>query len=837
MRTRVFRIGGMTCAACSGRIEGAIGEIEGVLSVVANFGNNTATVTYDDSAVTDEMIAKAVTGAGYTMISDDREQAERQELEALRIQKRDLIVSILFCIPLSIIAMGPMLGLEMPWDTRVDCIIQLALFLPIMFAGRRFYKKGYPALFSRSPTMDSLVALSTTASLLMGLYYTWLAFTSEHMMHIMLSFDSAGMIIALVSVGKYMEARSKHSTNDSLRKLLSLAPNKATIIVDGKEYEVDASSLIVGDVVLVRPGESIPADGIVIEGTSSVNESMLTGESIPVSKTVDSLVYGATVNGNGSLKVRIEKTGDETVLYQIARMMEMAQGTKAPVARVADRVSAVFVPAVIIVAFASFIAWMAAGSLTGNPEYDVEFALTIAISVLVISCPCALGLATPLAIVIGTGKGSQYGILFKTAASIEGAANVDTVVLDKTGTITKGHPTITRISTDMDEDEFVSIAASAESDSEHPLAEAVVQYASDRGLVLPPHSDFEAITGHGIRCNVDGKVVLIGNGSLMAENDIAFDDSPGILVAIDGRFAGSIVVSDPIREESQSAVRHLKDMGIRVMMVTGDRRETAEAIATEAGIEEIEAETKPQDKLDIVKKLQVQQRHVAMTGDGINDSPALTQSDVGLAVGSGTDIAIESADVVLMNDDLRSVPAALEIGRATLRNIKQNLFFALVYNAVCIPIAAGLPVLFGYTDLMMLMPMLAAAAMSCSSISVVTNALRMRRFRPRSLAETHRCDVHRPVVTLPRDLRGHYLQRMGMHGRIQCHRLVFPSLAHDAYTELLTEHLQLIHRLAVDDPSQPFLSETFRVASDDHRLDPRLKECVHDQVLVLTPQW
>ena len=735
MRSRVFRIGGMSCAACSSRIEGAIGEIDGVQSVVANFGNNTATVTYDDSKVTEEMIAKAVTGAGYQMISDDREEAERQELEALRIQKRDLIIGILFAIPLSIIAMGPMFGLDMPWDKRTDCIIQLLLFLPIMYSGRRFYKKGIPALMTKSPTMDSLVAISTLASLLMGLYYTIVAFTSGHV-HTMLSFDSAGMIIALVSIGKYMEARSKHNTNDSLRKLFTLAPNKATIIVDGKEYEVESSTLVEGDIVLVRPGESIPADGTVIEGDSAVNESMLTGESIPVSKSAGSTVYGATVNGNGSMKVRIEKTGEDTVLYQIARMIEMAQGTKAPVARMADRVAAKFVPTVIIISVLAFAAWFVAGAVTGNEEYDLEFCLTIMISVLVISCPCALGLATPLAIVVGTGNGSRHGILFKTASSIEAAAHIDTVILDKTGTITKGHPTITDIVTDMDKDEFISIVASAETDSEHPLAEAVVKYAKERGLELPQHKDFTAVTGQGIRCNVDGRDVLVGNRALMDENGIAFDDLPGIMVAIDGTPAGSLVVSDPIRDESPAAIRSLKGLGIDVKMVTGDRRETAETIASQAGIDDIVSETRPQDKLDIVKKLQVRQKHVAMTGDGINDAPALTQSDVGLAVGSGTDIAIESADIVLMNDDLRTVPAALEIGRATLRNIKQNLFFALGYNAVCIPIAAGLPVLFGYTDLVMVMPMLAAAAMSLSSISVVSNALRMRGFRPDSLSES-----------------------------------------------------------------------------------------------------
>lgn len=736
MRTHVFRIGGMSCAACSSRIEKAVGSLAGVSSVNANYGNNTATVVYDEGRVTEDDIAEAVVSAGYQLISDDREKAERQELEALRVQRRDLVIAILFAIPLSIIAMGPMLGLDMPWDLRTDCLIQLVLFLPVMYSGRRFYRKGYPALFSRSPTMDSLVALSTTASLLMGLYYTYLAFANGDGQHIMLSFDSAGMIITLVSVGKYIEARSKHNTNDSLRKLLSLAPNEATILVDGKEYRVATSTLIPGDVVLIRPGESVPADGTVIEGSSSVNESMLTGESAPVRKTEGSLVYGATVNGSGSLKVKVEKTGDETVLFQIARMMEMAQGTKAPVARVADRVSAVFVPAVIIIALASFIAWTVIG--LDDPSYDTEFSITAAISVLVISCPCALGLATPLAIVVGTGNGSRHGILFKTASSLEAAARVDTVILDKTGTVTKGHPSVTEIVTGIDQDKLISIAAAAESDSEHPLAEAIIGYAKDNGIPIPDHSDFQSFTGQGISCRVDGHDVLVGNRSLMESNGISFIESPGILVAIDGVPSGSIVVSDPVRDESRDAVSSLNGMGVDVLMVTGDRKDVADSVAGSTGITQVYAETRPEDKLSIVKKLQIGQKRVAMTGDGINDAPALTQSDVGMAVGSGTDIAIESADVVLMNDDLRTVPAALEIGRATLRNVKQNLFFALVYNAVCIPIAAGLPVILGIMDAdsMMMMPIFAAAAMSCSSVSVVSNALRMRGFRPRSIPQS-----------------------------------------------------------------------------------------------------
>lgn len=737
MRTRVFRIGGMSCAACSGRIEGAVGNVPGVESVSANFGNNTATIAYDGDAATEELIRRAVESAGYTLISDNRNEAERQEKVALRIQGRDLAIAIIFAIPLSIIAMGPMFGLDIPLDPLPFCILQIILCIPIMFAGRRFYRKGIPALLTKSPTMDSLVSLGTLASLALGLYNTALVAGGDlHAAH-SLCFDSVGMIIALVSVGKYIEARSKSSTDDSLRKLLSMAPDEATVVRDGSEIRIRSSELQIGDIILIRPGEKVPTDGTVTEGESAVNESMLTGESIPVTKRTGDTVYGATVNGSGSLHVKVEKTGEDTVLFQIARMMEMAQGTKAPVANIADRVAAVFVPAVILIALLCFIGWMVAGR-------DVQFCLTIAISVLVISCPCALGLATPLAIVVGTGNGSRHGILFKTASALEAAARIDTVVLDKTGTITKGMPEVAGIHTDMDQERFLGIVAAAESDSEHPLGEAVVRCARKRSVDIPPHTDFASVTGGGVSCTVEGIRVIVGNRAFMSDNGVMVPDEiearitgglTGMMVSFDGTYVGTVTVSDPVRPESSDAVRSLREDGIRVMMVTGDRRSTADDIAEQVGIDEVHAETRPGGKLDIIKKLQIAQARVAMTGDGINDAPALTQSDVGIAVGSGTDIAMESADIVMMNDDLRSVPAALEIGRATLHNIKQNLFFAFCYNAVCIPLAAGLPVLLGYDGLVSQMPMLSAAAMSLSSISVVTNAVRMRGYKPRSLRQ------------------------------------------------------------------------------------------------------
>ncbi|MFT0899684.1 heavy metal translocating P-type ATPase [Candidatus Methanoprimaticola sp. MG2] len=734
MRTRTFHIGGMTCAACAGRIENAVRSLSGVSSCSANIGNNTVTVTYDENEVSESDMIRAITSAGYQVISDDRHAADEQELDALRVQKRDLLISIVFAIPLSIVAMGHMFGLDIGLEPLPFCLLQIALLVPILYGGRRFFKKGFPALFSRNPTMDSLVSLGCTASVVMGLYATYNVWSGDASAMHTLSFDSAGMIIALVSVGKYLESRSKYRTNDSLRKLLEMAPDEATVIRDGVETSVPSKDLVPGDVILIRPGEKVPTDSVVIDGESSVNESMLTGESIPVSKRQGDTVYGATINGSGSIRARVEKVGDETVLFQIAHMMEVAQGTKAPVASMADRVASVFVPAVIAIAVISCIGWILSGR-------GLEFGLKIAVSILVISCPCALGLATPLAIVVGTGIGSRHGILYKTAASLEEAARIDTVILDKTGTCTIGHPEVVSVSSDMDDIELISIAAAAESDSEHPLAEAIVRHAEGIGAPKRGHSEFSSITGGGISCVVEGMDVLIGNRPLLEQRGIDVpEDADGdrdmetrVMVSIDGRYVGAIGITDPIRAESPGAVASLKGDGMRVMMVTGDRTGTAMHVASELGIEEVRAETRPGDKLEIVKDLQVSQRRVAMTGDGINDAPALTQADLGIAVRSGTDIAMESADIILMNDDLRNVPASLEIGRAVLRNIRQNLFFAFAYNAVCIPIAAGLPVLLGFDGLVDQMPMISAAAMSLSSISVVSNAMRLRTFRPAAL--------------------------------------------------------------------------------------------------------
>ena len=491
MRIKIIRVGGMTCAACVGRVEGALNAVEGVQSAVANIGNDTATVVFDESRVSEKELAAAIVAAGYQVISENREEAAEQEQRDLEVRRRDLCISLFFAVVLSIIAMGHMFGLDVPLDPLPFCLIQLVLCIPIMYGGRRFYKKGIPALFTKNPTMDSLVSLGTLASLCMGLYNTYLVYAGDIGAMHSLSYDSVGMIIALVSIGKYLEARSKMRTNDSLRKLISMAPAQATVVRGDEELVIPASELVVGDTVLIRPGEKVPADATVVSGESSVNESMLTGESIPVDKKAGDTLYGATVNGSGSLRARIEKTGEDIVLFQIARMMEMARGTKAPVADIADRVAAVFVPTVMAVAAIVFIGWMLA-------RHDVQFSLTIAVSILVIACPCALGLATPIAIVVGTGRGSQYGILFKTASSLESAARIDTVVLDMTGTCTVGHPAVNSVS----DESVIGIVAAAESDSEHPLAEAIVRYARARDIDIPPHSGFES--GWGGRTRLVG---------------------------------------------------------------------------------------------------------------------------------------------------------------------------------------------------------------------------------------------------------------------------------------------------------------------------------------------
>ena len=727
-----LRTDGMTCAACSSAIERALAKLDGVEEANANFSNNVVSVLYDRTKTGKEQISGAIKKAGYDVLEDDPDVlAERERSNAERT-KKELIVSAVFTVPLAVLAMGPMLGLDIPLSGRpeVYSVIQLILCVPVLIAGRRFYTKGYPALVSGTPTMDTLIALGTSAAVAYSLYATAQIFSGDpHQVH-SLVYDSAAVIITLVSAGKYAESRSRIRTNDAVRGLTDLAPPVASVIRDGKETVIPADEIRIGDVVVIRPGERIPADGPVSEGRSSVDESMLTGESMPVPRGPGDKVYRGTVNINGSLRMTADKTGTDTVLFRIIRMIQDAQGTKAPVARVADRTAAVFVPAVIAIAVAACLIWLIAGK-------GIEFSVLVLISVLVIACPCALGLATPLAVTVGTGKAAEYGILFKNAAALERSGRITSVILDKTGTLTEGKPNVTGIRPVIPETEMIRLAASAESLSEHPLAKAIVAYAEERNIPISEPSDFTSEPGGGVRCKVDGKEVAAGSGDftgIRADDSIPDAASGGstVFVTVGGKFAGTISISDRIRASAASGISSLKNMGVDPVMVTGDSYIAAKEAADSAGIGTFRAKALPEDKLNIIKDLQVKGGNVAMAGDGINDAPALMQADVGIAIGSGTGIAIGAADIVIMNGDVRSIPAAVEIGRATLRNVKQNLFFAFCYNAVCIPAAAGLPYLLGL-DMVPEMPMLAAAAMSVSSVSVVASALRLRRFRPVSM--------------------------------------------------------------------------------------------------------
>ena len=744
-----LRIGGMSCAACAVKIETFIKKVPGVADAVANFGNNTVSVTYDDSVTGHENIVTAVGKAGYTVIEGSSEaiaEADRKEAKQRRI---NLAIALIFAIPLTIYAMvGMLTDIDVPFEHDNNhitfVVIQLILCLPVIWSGRKFFTRGIPALFRGSPNMDTLVALGCGVGFVYSLYMLYLMITvnsaenMDYMMHV--SFDSAAMIIAFVSVGKYLEAKGKVKTNDAVSGLLNLEPQEASVLRDGKEERIPVSELKTGDIILVRPGEGVPADGCVIEGESVIDESMLTGESIPTVKHVGDHVYAATINGSGSLRVSAEQVGKDTVLYQIIGMIEGTQGTKAPMARMADKVAAVFVPVVMLIAIVSCLCWYLIGG------WSVASSITVLVSVLVISCPCALGLATPLAIIVGTGNAAKLGILFKSAAMLEASGRVDLVVLDKTGTLTEGKPEVTDIVTEMNDLGLLGLVASAEFDSQHPIAQAIVKDAEKRFVPLKPHSNFENIIGKGVTCSVEGMKVAVGNKALMDDlgldvssfsdtyDDIAKKARTCLYVSVNDTVKGLIAVADPIKKTSAEAVGYLKSLGATPVMITGDNESTAKAVASEVGINEVKFNALPQDKIGAVKKYQLMQKTVAMVGDGINDAPALTQANVGMAVGSGTDIAIGAADVVLMNNDLRTVPTAIEIGKSTIRNIRQNLFLAFIYNAICIPVAAGLPYLLGMSEFSH-MPMLAAAAMSCSSLSVTLNALRMRHFKPAYLKE------------------------------------------------------------------------------------------------------
>lgn len=743
-----IQITGMTCAACSARVEKVVGRLEGVHSASVNLATERMTVSYDQEQTSLEKIGEAVRKAGYDyeFIKKSTADEDKQRKEAeLKKMKQRLMVALLFAVPLLYVAMGPMIPyfpLPLPRLIDIDAnplnfaLAQIVLLIPILIAGRRFYKVGFRALRLGAPNMDSLVAIGTSAAIVYSLYSTYMITQGDPHAHHHLYFESGGVIIALVMLGKYMEAVSKGKTGEAIKKLMGLQPKTASVQRGGAFVEIPIEDVLPGDIVLVKPGGKIPVDGVVTGGTSAIDESMLTGESIPVSKHEGDTVYAATINTTGALEFRATKVGADTALAQIIKLVEDAQGSKAPIAQLADVVSGIFVPVVVGIALLTLAAWLLAGQ-------DFAFAIKAFIAVLVIACPCALGLATPTAIMVGTGKGAEHGILIKGGEALEGAHKIQAIVFDKTGTITEGKPQVTDIVPNgVSEQELLQLVASAESASEHPLGAAIVQHAQERGIELLTVDGFDSITGRGIRVRMGEHTLLVGNAQLMQEQGISVErlSKEAVRLAEEGKtpmyiargseLLGLIAVADVVKESAKRAIAKLQELGIEVAMITGDNKRTAQAIAQQVGITRVLAEVLPQDKVAEVKKIQEEGKTVAMVGDGINDAPALAQSDIGIAIGTGTDVAMESADIVLMNPDLSGVAAAIELSKATIRNIKQNLFWAFAYNSAGIPIAAGLLYLFGGP---LMNPMFAAAAMSLSSVSVVSNALRLRFFKPSAL--------------------------------------------------------------------------------------------------------
>lgn len=739
-------VSGMTCAACARAIERSVGKLKGVEEANVNFASEKAIVKYEPKQVRLSEIKQAIANAGFKALEIDNkdqvdEDKQRKEKEIKTLWTK-FMVSAAFSIPLLYIAMGPMVWwLKWPIPSWLDpmqypllyALVEIVLVTPVVIAGSRFYTVGFKAIQRRSPNMDSLIAMGTSAAILYSLYSTYRIYVGDFRYVNDLYFETAGVIITLILLGKSLEAVSKGKTSEAIKKLMGLAPKTATVIQGDKEIELPIDEVEAGDIILVKPGEKIPVDGIVIEGFTFVDESMLTGESIPVEKKAGDNVIGASINKNGSIVFKATKVGGDTALSQIIKMVEDAQGSKAPIAQMADVVSGYFVPIVFAIAAISAAAWYVSGE-------SAVFSLTIFISVLVIACPCALGLATPTAIMVGTGKGAEHGVLIKGGEALETTHKIDTIVFDKTGTITQGKPEVTDIvaNENIDKMKLLQLAASAEKSSEHPLGEAIVRGAEKENLDLIKLDRFAAIPGHGIEVEVEGKTVLLGNKKLMVERGVALgrlesesdrlagEGKTPMFVAVENKMAGIIAVADVVKESSARAIARLHGMGIEVAMITGDNRRTAEAIARQVGIDRVLAEVLPEDKANEVKKLQAEGRNVAMVGDGINDAPALAQADIGIAISSGTDVAMESADIVLMRSDLMDVPTAIKLSKSTIRNIKQNLFWAFAYNVAGIPIAAGILYALGGS---MLNPIFAAAAMSLSSVSVLTNALRLKRFK------------------------------------------------------------------------------------------------------------
>lgn len=748
-------IGGMSCAVCAKRVEKAISELEGVADVNVNFAAEKAFVTYNPQKVRPSAMKEAVLKAGYQPLENkgagaEDEDRKRREKE-INTMKKKFIAAAIFAFPLLYIAMVPMIKfVSLPGAKMLDglmmnyplfyALLEFFLTVPVICVGYRFYTVGFKSLFQKSPNMDSLIAVGTTAAVAFSLYNTFQIAKGNFQAVHSLYFESAGVIITLILLGKMLEAVSKGKTGEAIKKLMGLAPKTAFVIQNGAETEIPVEEVEIGDIIIVKPGSKIPVDGVVIEGHTAIDESMLTGESMPVDKKAGDKVYAASLNTTGTVKFRAEKVGSDTALAQIIKLVEQAQGSKAPIAKLADIVAGYFVPAVIAIAVASGIAWFIG---TG----DFKFALTIFISVLVIACPCALGLATPTAIMVGTGKGAENGILIKSGEALETAHKINAIILDKTGTITEGKPSVTDLicASNFTQEKLLQLVASAEKNSEHPLGQAIVRGAQEKSLALLEAENFNSITGQGIEAQIAGLSVFVGNRKMMEEKNIsvkelekdadklAEEGKTPVFVATDGQPAGIVAVADVVKKSSRAAIESLHKMGIEVAMITGDNKKTAEAIARQVGIDRVLADVLPQDKAFEVKKLQQEGRKVAMVGDGINDAPALAQSDIGIAIGSGTDVAMESADIVLMHSDLTDVPTAILLSKKTIRNIKQNLFWAFGYNTIGIPVAAGVLYLFGGP---LLNPMLAAAAMSLSSVSVLTNALRLKRFKAPTEKET-----------------------------------------------------------------------------------------------------
>jgi Cu+-exporting ATPase len=754
-------ITGMTCASCSARIEKVVGGMAGVRSMQVNLATESAMVVFDPEVVSQRQIREGIERLGFKAKvagpaggSDFTRQQEEALLRLVAMEKR-LYPAFAFAVLLLLLSMGEMAGLPLPVFLAPHhapftfAFVQFFLVLPIMWSGRNFYQLGFPALWRGAPNMDSLIAVGTGAAFV---YSTWnlieIGLGIEVMSRVMdLYFESAGVLIALVSLGKYLEARSKVRTSDAIRQLMALAPEEATLLVEGGEEQkkIPVAEIEAGDILLVKPGERIPVDGSVIKGRSSVDESMLTGESLPVSKEAGDSVVGATLNKNGLLQMRAEKVGQDTVLARIITMVREAQGSKAPIANLADRISLYFVPTVIVFAILAGLSWYFIG------QAEFSFALRIFIAVLVIACPCAMGLATPTSIMVGTGRGAQLGVLVKSGEALEMAQKIDAVVFDKTGTLTHGRPELTDvqpIAAEMDVGQILSLVASAESGSEHPLAEAIVNAAREKGLTLAEPSHFEAVPGRGIRAMVREQNILLGNREFMAEQNVtglgmaveqiahgfAGDGKTALYCAADGRLIALLAIADRLKAEVPATISALQGMGIKIFMLTGDNEITARAIAAQAGISEVFAQVLPDQKVEKVAALQAEGFRVAMVGDGINDAPALAKADVGIAMGTGIDVAIESGDIVLMKGHLSGLLAALSLSRATMRNIKQNLFWAFIYNIIGIPVAAGVLHLFGGPTLN---PMIAGGAMAMSSVSVVSNALRLRFFNPPAINKSH----------------------------------------------------------------------------------------------------